>query len=362
MTKPNEHSRRDFLQGRAAVRAAAEKAQAWVDSASELLGASTTQGSVAHVHASRRAMACEFSVQYHEIDREMSEEVLAAFDVIEAVEDQLTIYRDQSEVIEINQQATDQPVEIDDELFELIQLCQQLHRETEGAFDITSGPLSRVWGFLQRAGRLPDEAEITAALAQVGGEQVLLDDRQRTVRFDKPGVEINFNSIGKGYALDRAAAILEGSQHDDYLWHGGGSSVLARGKNRASSEDCWVLGLRNPLTTKRRLLEFKLRNRALATAGGATQFFEYEGRKYSHIIDPRTGWPAEGVFSATVLAPTAALADGLATAFYVMGVEASRDYCAGHTEVGAVLVCPADDSLGFTVQAFGLQARDWTMC
>ena len=364
MTKPEEHSRRDFLQGRAAVRLAAAKTQAWVDSASELLGANAATGPVAHVHASRRAMACEFALQYHEAESYLQDEVLAAFDLIERIEDQLTIYRDPSDVIDINQRAADSPVEVEGKLFALLQLCQQLNRETEGAFDITSGPLSQAWGFLQRAGRLPEEAEIELALAQVGSNKILLDAESQTIRFRESGVAINFNSIGKGYALDRAAAYLDEAGQEnklrDYLWHGGGSSVLARGENRSSRKACWTIGLRHPLQPERRLAEFHLRNRGLATAGGATQFFEHEGRRFSHILDPRTGWPATGVLTATVLAPSAALADGLATAFFVLGPESTEAYCTRHPEIAAVLVCPAPERQGFTVNAFGMRAEDWT--
>jgi len=345
------------------VRTLAAKTQAWVDSASELLGANLPAGPVAHVYASRRAMACEFAIQYHEVDGQLAEDSLEAFDLIEAIEDQLTIYRDHGEVVEINKHAAERPIEVDLEVdadfFALLQLCQQLYRDTSGAFDITSGPLSRAWGFLQRAGRLPDEAEIAAALAKIGGNKLLLDTEQRTLQFAESDVEINFNSIGKGYALDRAGELLTQAGHNDFLWHGGSSSVLARGVNRASHDDCWTLGLRHPFQPERRLLEFYLRDRALATAGGATQFFEHEGRKFSHILDPRTGWPATGVLSATVLAPTAAEADGLATAFFVIGPAAVADYCTQHSEIAAVLVCPEEQPSGFTVQSFGMQNEDW---
>ncbi len=359
MAKPDQHSRRDFLQGRAAVRSLAAKTQDLLDSASELLDGNLPTGPVAHVFASRQAMACEFAIQYHESDAQLADDSLEAFDLIEAVEDQLTIYRDHSEVVEINNLAAEHPLEVDAELFDLLQLCQQLHRDTGGAFDITSGPLSRTWGFLQRAGRLPEEAEIASALANVDSNKVLLDAGQRSIRFAKAGIEINFNSIGKGYALDRASALLAKAGHNDYLWHGGGSSVLARGINRAGSNNGWTLGLRHPFQPERRLAEFYLRDRALATAGGATQFFEHEGRTYSHILDPRTGWPATGVLSATVLAPTAAQADGLATAFFVMNVETVAEYCSHHPEVAAVLVCPAETSPGFVLHQFGLQTRDF---
>ncbi len=364
MIKPDEHSRRDFLQGRAAVRVATAKAQSWIDSASELLGANLEPGPLAHVHASRQAMACEFSVQYHESDSQMQEEVLAALDAIESIENQLTIYRDRSEVVDINRNAANCPVEVDGDLFALLQLCQQLHHETKGAFDITSGPLSRVWGFLQRAGRLPDPTELEKALAHVGSGKIKLDADAQTVRFCDPDLEINFNSIGKGYALDRAASLLDEAGRTDYLWQGGGSSVLARGKNRSSRDASWSIGLQYPFQPERRLAEFHLRDRALATAGGATQFFEEtiegEVRQFSHILDPRTGWPATEILTATALAPTAAQADGLATAFFVMGVELTEKYCIQHPEIAAVLVCPTPGRPGVVVHSFGLQEADWT--
>lgn len=360
MSQPAEHSRREFLQGRAAVRAAVGKAQGLVDSAAQLLGAPMATGPLAHVHASRRAMACEFAIQYHESDSELQHEVLSAFDLIDRIEAQLTIYRDHSEVIAINQQAAREPVEVDADLFELLLQCQQLYRETDGALDITSGPLSRVWGFLERAGRMPAEEEIAAALERVRGTYVVLDEAKRTINFDEAGVEINFNSIGKGYALDRAAAALDAAGLRDYLWHGGGSSVLSRGANRSDEGNCWTVGLRHPLQPKLRLAEFHLRDRALGTAGGASQFFEQAGRRFSHIIDPRTGWPVEDVYSATVLAPTAARADGLATAFFVMSVEEVEKYCAQHTEVGAVLVCPGNEPAEIAIRAFGMLDSDWT--
>lgn len=361
MTKPDKHSRRDFLQGRAAVRVAANKAQEWVDSAAELLSSHTETETAAHVVASRRAMACEFALQYHEADSELTEAMLAAFDTIERIETQLTIYREHSEVLDINDRAADVAIEVDARLFSLLQLCQQLFQETSGAFDITSGPLSRVWGFLRRAGQVPGDEELAEALAKVDGSCVLLDADSRTIRFREQGTEINFNSIGKGYALDQAAAELDEAGHTDYLWHGGGSSVLARGKNRCSTKHGWTVGLRDPQRENQRLAEFVLADRALATAGGATQFFEHDGQRYSHILDPRTGKPAYGVFTSTVLAPTAALADGLATAFFVMDIEAVEAYCRSHPAIAAVLVCPGKHDTDLAIHSFGLDEHDWTL-
>src|SRR5690606_34295771 len=147
------------------------------------------------------------------------------------------------------------------------------------------------------------------------------------VAFTQPGVEINFNAMGKGYALDRAAAMLAERGAHDYLWHGGRSSILARGRNHGDDRECWSIGLQDPLRPQTRLGEFHLRNRALGTSGGGTQFFECAGRRYSHILDPRSGWPVEGVYTATVIADSAAEADALSTAAFVLGPAGAARLC-----------------------------------
>lgn len=358
MTQPDGHTRRDFLQGRAAARTLADKAQELVDTVSARLDVPSASAAF-HIHASRRAMACEFAIQYHASSQDISDDILAAFDLIESLEDQMTIYREQSEVIAINEQAADGPVEVEANLFSLLELAARIYRETDGAFDITSTPLSKAWGFLRREGRVPSELEIQAARNRVGFDKVLLNEEDRSIQFTQSGVEINLNSIGKGYALDEATRFLDNRGTTDYLWHGGRSSILARGINQADTRQAWTLGLRHPLQPERRLAEFHLRDQALATAGGATQFFEHEGRQFSHILDPRTGWPVDGVYTATAVAPTAAEADALATAFYVMGVEAVAEYCSTHPDVGAAMVCPADEPSGIALYSFGLNPENW---
>ena len=360
MAQPPNHSRRDFLQGRAAAHTLVDKAQAWVETTSELLGLEAMSEKALHVRASRRAMAADFVVQYHEQDHEVADAMMSAFDLIEQLEAQMTIYRNASEIIEINKSAFEKPMPVESELFALLELATQINHATDGAFDITSGSLSRVWGFLQRKGRFPADEEIAAALARVGSNKVQLNSEHKTIRFLESDVEINLNSIGKGYALDQASRQLEQKNITDYLWHGGGSSVLARGCNRADRHQAWTLGLPHPRNPDRRIAEFYLRDQSLATAGGGTQFFEHEGRHLSHIIDPRTGWPVEGVLTATVLAPTAAEADALATAFFVMGTKAVQSYCEAHTDIGAVLICPGKTFQSITVHEFGMKPEIWT--
>ena len=288
-------------------------------------------------------MACEFVVEYHAEDgTRAASPAIEALGLVEQLEDQLSIYREHTEVSHLNRYAAKGPFEAEPRLFELLQLALQLYAATGGAFDVTGGPLSRTWGFLARAGRLPEESEILAARELVSSDFVELDPAHRTVRFSKPGVEINFNAIGKGYALDRVAEWMAEESVADYLCHGGSSSVLARGSDRSGVDRGWSIALPHPLKPESYLGEIILRNEGLGTTGAGVQFFEAGGRRYGHVIDPRTGWPAEGVLTATVVAPTAAEADALSTAFYVMGPGGASEYCAAHRAVRAVLVCPSD--------------------
>jgi FAD:protein FMN transferase len=304
-------------------------------------------------------MACEFEVQLAAArDDDSMEHVFAALDLVESLDSQLTVYRHDSEVMDVNRRAAMQPVPVERRLFGLFQLAQRLHSETRGALDITSGPLSETWGFSRREGRIPGEDEIAAARELVGMEFVALDEGRLSVAFRRPGVAVNFNSIGKGYTLDCMKELLAENGVDDYLLHGGRSSVLASG-NQPGHDDGWTVGLRHPLRPSVRLAEFVLRNRSLSTSGSGTQFFIRRGRRYGHILDPRTGRPAEGLFSATVTAPTAAEADALSTAFYVLGPEGSADYCQRHPEIGALLVAPGEREGEVRLFSFGLGMRDW---
>ena len=156
------------------------------------------------------------------------------------------------------------------------------------------------------------------------------------------------------------AELLDAAEVGDYLLHGGKSSVLARGDQPGEPAGSgWTIGLRHPLRPAERLAEFCLRDQSLSTSGSGTQFFRRRGRRYGHILDPRTGQPVEGIFSATVIAPTAAEADALSTAFYVMGPEKTAAYCANRPELAAVLVCPASREGDVRLFAFGLDDDRW---
>ena len=287
------------------------------------------------LHVNRAAMACKFEVTLSAAEEKGVVAATEALDEVDRLEAQLTIFRESSEVSYVNAHAAEDPVKISAALFDLLTDCKRLSADTGGAFDITSGPLTRCWGFLRRVGRVPSSEEIEAASALVGSEHLLLDSNESTVKFGKPGLEINLGSIGKGYALDRAGEVLS-SRLSNALFNAGASSIRAIGSGERG--EGWTVGLRHPRSKFKRLGVLRLRDCALSTSGNEEQFFDHEGRRFSHIIDPRSGWPSERVTSVSVVAKTGALSDALATAFFVGGRELAEQYCATHEDVFVVML------------------------
>lgn len=357
------------MQGRAAAAALDD----WAAQAGTAGDFPKGNGCSALIHLARRAMACEFEIyldarQY----ATAADHALAALDLVDVLEDQLTVYRDHSEVMHVNRTAWHEPVVVEPRLFGLLELAAKLHRETGGAVDITSGPLSKAWGFYRRQGAIPDDEALAAALARVGGDALRLDATEQSVRFLRPEMELNLGAIGKGYALDRVAEHLTERGVTSFLLHGGSSSVLARGDRsggegarsqepEARSHDAggWIVGVVHPEFPQRRLAEIRLRDRAVGTSGSATQFFRHGGKKYGHILDPRTGRPAEGVLATTVVAPTAAEADALATACYVLG-EPALDYAANRQNIALLLTRPGRRTGEVQVDAIGFAPGELT--
>jgi thiamine biosynthesis lipoprotein len=290
------------------------------------------------LRVAQRAMATRFEVLIPFGTPSAQYAALDALSEIDRLESQLTVYRDTSEVSRLNQLASSAPIPVEEGLFDLLQLAARINAETEGAFDISAGALIKAWGFFKGPRRVPSETERRQALSRVGMSHVALDAQRRQVRYLRAGLEINLGSIGKGYALDRAARILTESWNlPSLLVHGGQSSVLGKG-NEPGSKHGWPVGIRHPWDPEARLAVVRLKDRALGTSAATFQHLEHEGRKLGHILDPRTGWPAEGMASASVLAPTAAEADALATAFFILGIDKARAYCAAHPEIGAILL------------------------
>ncbi|MDR2441034.1 MAG: FAD:protein FMN transferase [Planctomycetaceae bacterium] len=296
---------------------------------------------------SRTAMNDEFEVMFPRLDfPQGTKAALDALDEVERLEQILSVFRFDSRVQYINLTAHEIPVRLDEELFGLIHLCIKFAEITDGAVDITSTPLWKIWGFAKRKGKIPNVSEIETALVNVNYRLLELNPETKTIRFRKKGIELNFGCVGKGFALDIAARKLLEQQVDRFLFQGGLSSVLAVGSG-------WKMGVAHPMRPGKRLAELVLNNEAVATSGSQKQFFRYKGRYYSHLIDPRTGQPAEGVLSVTVLAPTGTQAELLSTAFFILGAEQTEEYCKKNPEITALMTIPTQKNAGFEIRLFG---------
>lgn len=314
------------------------------------------------IQVSRRVMACEFQVLLNADQYSRGPDLaIDALNLTELLESQLSIYRNDSEISQLNQSAFNNFINVDSSLFALLQLAITISAETGGAFDIATGALTNVWGFRDRGGRFPHDQEILNVLPHVGFHHLILENNPCRVRFDRQHLQLNLGSIGKGYALDRGANVLREEDINDFLFHGGHSSILAIGSRATSThpQEGWRVSLNHPLRNDIRLGEIVLRNQGLGTAGSGNQFFHHRGRRYGHILDPRTGRPTEGLLSVTVIAPNATLADALATAFFVMGIEAASDYCASRNELAAIFVFPDQRAQTTRIETINLNETQW---
>ena len=278
-------------------------------------------------------MACRFEVLLSGEDRRHAAAAHAALAEADRLDAAWSIFRDTSDLSAINRDAARTPVPVAAELFAILRRAADLSAATGGAFDVTSTPLSRCWGFLARAGRVPDAAALDEARAVVGMHRVALDPVARTVAFGVPGVEINLGAIGKGAAVDAVAARLVRAGVRHALVSAAGSSVRAVG----GRDGGFVVDLTSPLVDRPRLARLRLRGGALGTSGAGVQHVLHDGRRLGHVLDPRTGWPASGVLSASVVAADAATADALSTAMLIGGPALAEAWCAAHPDTLVIL-------------------------
>ena len=323
---------RRTLFSRAALRAAG----------AEFLGGSSATAAERRLEltVARRAMACEFSLTFPAGLRGAVEAGCAALDEVERLERKLSVYLEDSELSRLNREAAGAPVTADAEVYHLLRWAARLSAATGGTFDAAGGALVKAWGFSGGPHRIPSASDLHTALAASGSRHVLFDDPRRAIRFDCPGLEFNLGGIGKGFAIDRALHLIRTRRRIRCaLMQGGQSSIKGIGSPPGEPRG-WTVALCHPLHPDRPVARIRLRDRALGTSGAANRFFVAQGRRYGHVLDPRTGWPARGLLGASALAGSATEADALSTAFFVMGVEGTRRFCEEHPEFGAVLVVP----------------------
>jgi thiamine biosynthesis lipoprotein len=303
------------------------------------------------VTLARNAMATRFEVVVIGKDagrsRAAGEEALAE---VERLEARLSLYRPSSEIARVNAQAAREPVRVSPPVFRLLEHALQLHRESGGAFDIAIAPLIRCWGFMSGAGGVPDAIQLDQARRQAGMEHVTLDSESVSVRFDREGVMIDLGAIGKGYAIDRAAEILREAGVTRGLLHGGTSTVYGIGA--PPDEEGWKVAIAGSQDESHTIATVLLRDSALSVSAVWARSFEAQGRKFGHVIDPRTGQPVNNAVLAAVALPSATETDALSTALLVLGSEGHDAIAKLRPQMGT-LVMPALDA-DWRVEARGM--------
>ena len=240
-----------------------------------------------------------------------------AFDEIKRIEDIYSVYKDTSEISRINKLRKNERLQITEGVFNLIHKTLDYSERTDGAFDITVKPLVDLWGRARKANKPPDEYELKRVLGRVGYKNVVLDEVARTIHFKKEGMSIDLGGAAKGYATDRATRVLEENGIDNALVNSGGD-MYCLGKRTA--HELWKVGVQHPRDRNRLFLEIRLRDKAIDTSGDYERYFVIDGKRYSHIIDPRIGYPiGDNVVSASVIAADSTTSDILATAMCILG-------------------------------------------
>jgi thiamine biosynthesis lipoprotein len=290
-----------------------------------LLPALLRAGELLRIENSIEAMGTTYTViAYGDDQQRLEQAVEASFDEVQRLDQMLSNYRPYSEWSEVNRYAAIRPVKVSPELYNLLSACMNYSRQSEGTFDITVGPLMKVWGFYKDSGRLPSKKEIVDVLPKLGYKQIILDPENRTVRLRNPGVELDPGGIGKGYAVDHIVAILKKDGITSALVSAGGSSIYALGT--PPSDRGWKVKIRDPKEWTKTVADVYLKNESMSTSGGYEKFFVAGGKTYSHIMDPRTGYPASGVLSVSVIAPRTLDSEAWTKPFFILG----RDWAAKH--------------------------------
>jgi thiamine biosynthesis lipoprotein len=293
--------------------------------------------------------------------RSAGEEAIAEIQRLDAT---LSVHRPESEIAALNRSAAIHPVRVSPEVFRLLQHSVVLTRATRGAFDITVGPLLQAWGFVRGSGHLPDPAHLDAVRAAIGPSQLLFDESTFSIALAHPAARMDLGAIGKGYALDRAAALLHDAGITDALLHGGTSTAVAWG--RPEGAQAWRIAIDPPTLgcastpSPTPLAIVDLHDESLSVSAVWGKGFSLDGRFYGHVIDPRSGQPTEGALLAAMILPSATESDALSTALLVRGSEMVSCLRDANAPARCLVAIPSGDSVGYRIDAWGMapQKRD----
>ena len=286
----------------------------WVGDAIDLMGTRVSVELWDDDEARGRGLVREVMDEYRRIDRDMS------------------TYKPESSISMVNAHAAERPIGVGAELFMLIARSLELSSASGGAFDITYESVGYLYDF--RAREHPNAAQISERLPAIDYRHVVLDREKQTVSFTVPGVRINLGGIAKGYAVEHGAEILRRQGVEHALLNAGGDTRVI-GDRRGQP---WIVGIRHPRLADQVVTRLPIVDEAISTSGDYERFFEENGRRYHHIINPQTGEPTEGILTVTVIGPDGTMTDGLDTAIFVLGVEAGLELIKNYPKYEAIIV------------------------
>ena len=256
--------------------------------------------------------------------------------VISRIEKLLTTFSNDSVTFQINENAGIQPVEVPKEVFDLIFRCQMISKMTQGAFDISYGSIDKkFWNFDLNMTSLPDKDLAKKAVELINYENIILNEKNQTVFLKNKGMRIGFGGIGKGYAAECAKKILKQNGIESGIVNAAGD-LTAWGFQE--NGEAWTIGIADPNKKESIFSTFNITNTSVATSGNYEKFVLIDGKKYSHTIDPKTGYPISGIKSVTIIAENAEIADALATPVTVMGIEVGLNFINQIPNIGCIII------------------------
>lgn len=268
-------------------------------------------------HKTLKLMGSRFDITVVALNEELGyiniEEAIAEITRIEKI---ISSWDKDSETSLINKNAGIKPVKVSYELFKLIERAKQISELTDGAFDISYASMDKIWKFDGSMEYIPNDDEIKKSVAKVGYNKIILNAKNRTVFLKQKGMKISFGALGKGYAADKAKELLISKQVVGGIINASGD--LTTWGTKATGEK-WLIGIANPLSKDKIFSWLPIVESSVATSGNYEKYVTFKGRKYSHIIDPRTGYPSSGINSVSIFAKSAEVSDALATAVFIMG-------------------------------------------
>lgn len=245
-----------------------------------------------------------------------------AINEVKRIENLISDWIPTTQISEINKNAGIQPVKVDEEVFDLVERAIKISKLTNGAFDISYASMDKIWKFDGSMKEMPTPEAIKKSVERIGYQNIILDKENKTIFLKLSGMKLGLGGIGQGYIADKVKELLQSKGCSSGLVNVSGD-INTWGKQ--PNGELWTVGIVNPMNKNKVFATFPLDNSAVETSGSYEKFVSFNGIRYSHIIDPRTGYPATGIVSVSVFAKQTEIADALATGIFVLGVEVGLD-------------------------------------